>query len=403
MTILTKLFCKSAGAYLPVLEKYPSQIIKYQAMGVILWITAAMASLSGGYFFSSVFSDGDKTSWLSVPFGLFWGAAIFSLDRYMIISINNTKGFWKTFAQASPRLLLAICLGILVSKPLELRFFKKEIDAKIVDLNGKDFQSKMANDTTIASINSKILDLENEKISLDAIYQAKSNEAERLKTAYLEERNGTKTNESSGKNGYGPQAKLKEKLWEEARDARSEMSIANRDQKNNIDKRIDALITQRTREESRLNQVSTGNDGPLQQIKALHSITAENIPVRIADFILSMVFILFEIAPVLVKLTVRKGLYEFAMEGLEEEKRSELNEEIKYNKYVSELAYKKKRSSLNNTTIHEQRVKNGYSEHEMEMDLATIGKANELNTQSLKNEDFVRNRFGEIKSKFKLT
>ena len=51
---------------------------------------------------------------------------------------------WLEFVQASPRILLAVLLAIVISKPLELRIFKKEIDRKLVILEEQIYQKEIA-------------------------------------------------------------------------------------------------------------------------------------------------------------------------------------------------------------------------------------------------------------------
>ena len=72
---------------------------------------------------------------LSLFFGLFWGALIFNLDRYIVSTFGVGDGK-KTISkqeliEAAPRLLMAILLGFVIATPLELKLFEKEINAEI--------------------------------------------------------------------------------------------------------------------------------------------------------------------------------------------------------------------------------------------------------------------------------
>lgn len=117
------IFCSAADPGL--LQKCPkSEHIKYQGIGATVLFTALLASLSAGYAFFTVFNS----YIISIVFGLFWGVIIFNLDRFIISSVKKSRSFTTELLQVIPRVMLAIFLAIVISKPLELRIFKQEID-----------------------------------------------------------------------------------------------------------------------------------------------------------------------------------------------------------------------------------------------------------------------------------
>lgn len=117
------IFCSAADASL--LEQCPnSEQIKYQGIGATILFTASLAAVSGGYALFTVFG----TYPMSIALGLFWGVIIFNLDRFIISSVKKSRSFTSEILQVIPRVLLAIFLAIVISKPLELRIFQQEID-----------------------------------------------------------------------------------------------------------------------------------------------------------------------------------------------------------------------------------------------------------------------------------
>lgn len=117
------IFCSAADASL--LEQCPnSEQIKYQGIGATILFTAILAAVSGGYAFFTVFG----TYPMSIALGLFWGIIIFNLDRFIISSVKKSRSFTSEILQVIPRVMLAIFLAIVISKPLELRIFQQEID-----------------------------------------------------------------------------------------------------------------------------------------------------------------------------------------------------------------------------------------------------------------------------------
>jgi hypothetical protein len=117
------IFCSAADTTL--LAQCPkSEQIKYQGIGATILFTAMLASVSGGYALFTVFG----TYPMSIILGLFWGIIIFNLDRFIISSVKKSRSFSKEILQVIPRVMLAIFLAIVISKPLELRIFQQEID-----------------------------------------------------------------------------------------------------------------------------------------------------------------------------------------------------------------------------------------------------------------------------------
>jgi hypothetical protein len=130
-----------AGARIEFLKQSPSDHPKYFGIGGTVMFTALMASFAGGYAFNTAFDN----LLLSILFGAFWGALIFNLDRYIVSSTGKGDGTakitWEEFWTALPRLVLAILIALVVSVPLELKIFEKEINIevqKIIDEKRKE-------------------------------------------------------------------------------------------------------------------------------------------------------------------------------------------------------------------------------------------------------------------------
>ena len=120
-----------AGARLDFLEQSPSDHAKFFGIGGTIMFTALMATFAGGYAFFTAFDD----FFFALLFGLFWGALIFNLDRYIVSSTGKGDGTakitWTEFTTALPRLALAILIALVISTPLELKIFEKEIGIEI--------------------------------------------------------------------------------------------------------------------------------------------------------------------------------------------------------------------------------------------------------------------------------
>src|ERR1700749_4176190 len=139
MKRITRFFWFCSGAHIGTLKKYPIEHNKYVGIGATIFFTALFASLSGGYAMYFVFSGSAFAVIFAILFGLIWGTAIFNMDRYIVSSINKEGSTNQQILQASPRILLAIMIGIVISWPLELKIFDKEIRQKLKTsyLNGQ--------------------------------------------------------------------------------------------------------------------------------------------------------------------------------------------------------------------------------------------------------------------------
>ena len=143
-------FWKAAGGDRELLERstYSDQI-KYMCLGGIIVATGVMAGIAGGYAFYTIFqqrgpaTDGilsnDIQQWdviiQSIVFGCLWGLMIFNLDRFIVSSTGVGDGTeaitWSELKGAIPRLILGAIIAITISKPVEIRMFKSEIDVEL--------------------------------------------------------------------------------------------------------------------------------------------------------------------------------------------------------------------------------------------------------------------------------
>ena len=53
---------------------------------------------------------------------------IFNLDRFIVSTIKKRNNFLDELLKATPRLILAVIIAVVISKPLELKIFEKEIN-----------------------------------------------------------------------------------------------------------------------------------------------------------------------------------------------------------------------------------------------------------------------------------
>ena len=115
-----------------------------------------MAGLAGGYAFYTIFEPKGNainsfetakgivgnydavhipTMLKALVFGTIWGLIIFNIDRFIVTSTGKGDGTEditrKELRGALPRIIMGAIIAITISKPVEIRMFKTEIDVKL--------------------------------------------------------------------------------------------------------------------------------------------------------------------------------------------------------------------------------------------------------------------------------
>src|SRR5476651_2545650 len=317
MRNITRFFWFCSGAHIETLKKYPIEHNKYVGIGATIFFTALFASLSGGYAMYFVFNGSPFAVGFAILFGLLWGTAIFNMDRYIVSSINKEGTTNQQILQASPRILLAIMIGIVISRPLELKIFDKEIRQKLktaylkgqhskIDTLQKTYQQKYGMEL------GKTADLKKEKDSLEK-------DINRSRYQLNQEVFGDKSNQTSGIKGYGTYAKQKQSILEE-KEARLKTVQGDMD-------KMDGYLTERKQLDG-LNNVTLFNDHQLDSLANVAGFADRNwalgqlafkengqkdLDTYLAESFIAYLFILFECLPVFVKLMSPKGPYDVAI------------------------------------------------------------------------------------------
>ena len=322
MKKVTRFFWFCSGAHASTLKKYPIEHNKYVGIGATIFFTALFASLSGGYAMYFVFSGNPFAVVFAILFGLIWGLAIFNMDRYIVSSIDKLGSTNRQLLQASPRILLAIMIGIVISRPLELKIFDKEIREKLKSAYLKGQHSKIDTlqktyMTKYAMELGKMQELKREKDSLE-------NDINNSRYELNQEVFGDKTNQTSGIVGYGTYAKQKQAVLQEKEDRLNEVRDGQA--------KMDQYLAERKNYEG-VNDVRMFSAHQLDSLAnvagfadrnwALGQLSYNNNGTRdldtyLAESFISFLFILFECLPVFVKLMSPQGPYDVAISKLSE-------------------------------------------------------------------------------------
>src|SRR3970282_545210 len=173
---------------------------KFVGIGATVFFTAVMAFIASSYALFTVFDD----PYVAMAFGFVWAMLIFNLDRFIVSTIRKRDSFKSEFLQASPRIILAIIIAIVISKPLEIKIFEKEINTVLLkEKNAMALNNKKEVANYFKS------DVEKKKAETDnlkAEIAKKKKEVNALYETYITEAEGTK---GTMKLGKGPVFKEK--------------------------------------------------------------------------------------------------------------------------------------------------------------------------------------------------
>lgn len=244
-------------------DKVPIEYNKLVGIGGAVILTAIYAAFAIAYAASWIFFD-DKATILLIS--IFWGLAIFNLDRLIVSTTYKKISFQLSDVfQLLFRVALTCIIALTISVPLEIKFFEPELIKKSLD-------------TRIASIDS-----ETEIVDL-------SKKSEKALKDYSDERDGK-----------GPTGKIGKKTH--AKDMLEDANIAER-KLNDVKNR-------------RKEEIKSEVIGFISLYDALDLYKRENPTANKISIAITLLLLLFELTPVLVKFTLQRGNYDERIEARE--------------------------------------------------------------------------------------
>jgi hypothetical protein len=359
-TAIQRFLWNAAGGDRYLLERatYSDQV-KYMCLGGIVFSTGAMAALAGGYGFYTIFSPkssevldsmretGEKlgestdipTAILASIFGIIWGLIIFNIDRFIVTSTGKGDGTeaitWDELKGAIPRILMGAIIALTISKPVEIRMFKTEIDLAI---HKKQEQEKeMAIDQANANYTKKVNETNQKLGRIKDEIESKTQSALQLRKEISDEITGKNNNGAN----YGPRAK---ELERQASILEADIErMKNTDEYKNAMADIRKFETDKNKEmELAIKQAAT-LDGLLIRIQLAHEIAGFWI-----SLFITLLFMAIELTPVFFKLMLVKTPYDYLAENRDDLIRAENGIEIKFD------YYKDKTGVERHLTIHHE-------------------------------------------------
>lgn len=328
-------FC--AGADLQLLKKCPeSERIKEEGIGGVVLATAILAFFSSSYAFYVVFkpkigialSATQQTTDLpsvfaAIVFGIIWALVIFNLDRFIVSSGGHGDGTenitWGEIKGALPRIVMAIIIGFTLSKPLEIRVMESELDAKLSSKQ-RDYvkDNRPAEDErhekVMSDLNAKIQEIKDAKLKAQT-------DIDDLSKRERDEREKAAKDASGGYGHYGigPGTKTHLDAADHAKADREQAMERFKNLESSVQsdlKRLESAEDEETAlnvENINLIKSQANNlDGLLNRI-----IWAEEIS-PISSWMLTLLLLVIEVAPIFYKLMLRNGPYYYLSENQKE-------------------------------------------------------------------------------------
>ena len=300
------LFC--AGVDRDLLTKAPTDESKYMGIGATVLFTGLLAFCSGGYALYTVFDN----VFLALLFGVVWGLMIFNLDRYIVLSMKSNGSWFKDFMVAFPRLVLAIFLALVISKPLELKVFEKEIEAELVQMEQEVY--KKQEDQVRTRYTAQVTDYQNNIQQLKREIAQKTTTRDSLEMMAIQEADGTG---GSRVRNLGPIYKTKKAAAENAQKELDNLLATYQPIIQEQEAAVQQINANINNEIASLKRGTYG--GLAARMDALDRLASRSEAILWANLFIMLLFIAIETAPIFVKLIASRSPYDYVLHELEHE------------------------------------------------------------------------------------
>ena len=324
--MLKQFFIICSGADTGILKTASSaEQNKYAGIGATVFFTALMAFIASGYALYTVFDN----LFTAIFFGLIWGLLIFNLDRFIVSTIKKRESFLDEFLQALPRLILAVIIAIVISKPLEMKIFEKEINQVLLEEKNA---MTLENQQQIAlQFTPKETELKQNIEHLKSEIDTKEAEVNALYDTYISEAEGTAGTKKLGK---GPVYKEKRDKHDVALAELQQLKTDNKAKIATIEAELLKLQNTYQTQVENTQPIIDGFDGLMARINALNKLP------WLPSLFIFLLFLAIETAPIFTKLITPKGEYDFKLEDQETAVKTLVQQRVKERELALQTDFK---------------------------------------------------------------
>jgi hypothetical protein len=300
-------------------------------LGVFILFTAALSGVS--MFFMAGYITTDPIACILMSSA--WALFIFSIDRYLAISITSFKAHIHEGDQqksshpgddnksrnftpahnASPgylmaiitRLIAAIFLSIVISIPVKLALFEPDINGQLAIDNRNATTDFFTTDPQLAALKVESQAVRNRIKSLRAEIQ---HAEQRLAERYQQMKDESYGKGGSNQKGFGPYYEQAKAAYLQAKSSWETTEQTNRLLIQSLASN-DAEIQQKIQNQTQAKaQQASDDDGLLNRYKALTVLAANNPQINLTLWLISLLFIFIEAFPVFTKASQKRDSYE---------------------------------------------------------------------------------------------
>ena len=344
-TAVMRFLWKCAGGDRFLLERatYSDQI-KYMCLGGIVFATGALAGIAGGYAFYTIFEPrgsaienpiDTQTVFIAIFFGINWGLMIFNIDRFIVTSTGKGDGTeaitMGELKSALPRILMGMIIAMTISKPVEIRMFKTEIDIKLREKQLEqqaEYQKKV--DKTYSD-REKLLTADFGKIAEER--NALNVRIKAAEQAYTDNLMGKAVGIVGGN---GPLSKALKSQLDDLTNQLAVFDKQNGKDLKELNKRKEILRIEKDKARKDNTKIANGLDGLLERIKIAHEVAGFWI-----SLFITLLFMAIELTPIFFKLMLTKTTYDYLAENRDELIKAEYGIEVKYDYYKDKQGVEK--------------------------------------------------------------
>jgi len=303
MNSIKNFFLSCAGINKTILKRTPTEINKYVGIGATIFFTGIFATIAAGFALDSIFDN----IWLVLPIAVLWGLMIFNLDRFIVSTMKKKGVFWRDFSTASPRIILAVIISIVIAKPMELKIFESEIEAELVKMEQENFKTQ---DNLVKSRYTASIDSFNNTIALlKSEITAKQIGRDSLVATANMEADGTG---GSMQRNLGPIYATKRAAADKVQSELDQLLVANNSLIAATQVRINKLNTLLESDLDKLNRVQLS--GFAARLEGLERAAQRSDAIYWANIFVMLLFIAIETAPVVTKLILERSPYDYVLD-----------------------------------------------------------------------------------------
>ncbi|MBV8855451.1 MAG: DUF4407 domain-containing protein [Acidobacteria bacterium] len=285
--------------------------LRYHAFAFVMLVSAGLSGVGAAYLVFYVFGSVG----VSLAAGAFWAAGIFLVERFLVLSMDDTLTPRNVFFGLL-RVGFAFLAASTIVIPLELRFFETSVVNRI--------SAKATDETNDAANELKAFyapereELGERKAALQTVVTDKRAGCDAVYAKWHGEIRGVAGEGTSGKEGIGKWANLAEQEYHRCEEAFGKLVAETAPKTAEIDGRLEQIQRDYDRRYAARVERINGATGLLDRIEAFEAILREHPTLWNKTTMIWLLLCVFESLPVLGKLMFPRRLSREESEALED-------------------------------------------------------------------------------------